>query len=277
MDSAKVFIDTDNEITFILEKILSSKSEKVCLVVPDRAAIFTSISGLKLIKRMLDKSGKLLVLVTLDPNGADLSKKAGLFVVSRVGEITEELWEQVNKSKFEAIKKDTKKVFYLPETPTEKAKEADSKSAKPETKMSLSDLLEDTLAAENSTLVVAETVADAAPKDVPTIRIKVANEDIESVEEAPIEIEPVQEETIAKDPWQETLEEQTEPEIEIPQKLTEEIHILEEAEESFEKKETEASEPIQTTRQRKRVSSDVEEPITINFLEGEDLLGQKKN
>lgn len=115
MDSAKIFIDTDNEITFILEKVLSAKSDRVCLVVPDRASVFTSISGLKLIKRVIDQSTKLLVVVTLDESGADLAKRAGLIVVARVGEINEALWEKAQKSKFEFVKKKKNRTYYLPE------------------------------------------------------------------------------------------------------------------------------------------------------------------
>ncbi len=117
MDSTKIFIDTDNEITFIIEKILNAKSEQVCLVVPDRASIFTSISTLKLLKRVIDKSNKLLILVTLDDNGIKLAQKVGFVVVRRLGEVNDELWERVRKQKFELLKKNTSKIYYTPEIP----------------------------------------------------------------------------------------------------------------------------------------------------------------
>lgn len=127
MDSTKVFIDTDNEITFILEKILSAKSDRVSLVIPDRASIFSSVTGLKLIKRVVDKSNKLLILVTLDEQGAELSQNAGLLVVSRVGEITESIWEKALKLKFEIRKRDTRS-HYMPETISQESKDASRKS-----------------------------------------------------------------------------------------------------------------------------------------------------
>lgn len=105
MDSTKIFIDTDTEVTFILEKILESKNDRVCLVVPDRASIFNSISTLKLIKRVIDKSDKLLILVTLDDAGKGLASKVGIKCVSRVGELHEELWEEVQRNKFQLMKK----------------------------------------------------------------------------------------------------------------------------------------------------------------------------
>lgn len=105
MDSTKVFIDTDTEVTFILEKILKSKHDRVCLVVPDRAAIFNSISTLKLIKRIVDKSSKLLVMVTLDESGANLARRVGIITVPRVGDVNEDVWEKVQREKFEYIKR----------------------------------------------------------------------------------------------------------------------------------------------------------------------------
>jgi hypothetical protein len=115
MDNTKIFIDTDTEITFIIEKILNARTEKVTVVVPDRASVLTSITGLKLIKRVVDKSNKLLVLVTLDEQGADLARKAGLFVVSRVGEINENVWEILQRAKFDIIKKSRTQPHYIPE------------------------------------------------------------------------------------------------------------------------------------------------------------------
>lgn len=114
MDSSKVFIDTDAEITFIIEKILASKSEKVLLVVPDRAALLTSITGLKILKAVIDKSNKLLILVTLDLAGAELAKRAEVTVVSRIGEVNDQLWEKVQAEKFELMKKSSR-THYVPE------------------------------------------------------------------------------------------------------------------------------------------------------------------
>lgn len=108
MDSKKIFIDTDTEISFILEDILKSENDRVCLVVPDRASIFNSIATLKLMKRVIDKSNKLLVLVTLDPLGAKLAQKVGIKTLSRIGELNEDIWQEVQKSKLDLIKNKSK-------------------------------------------------------------------------------------------------------------------------------------------------------------------------
>jgi hypothetical protein len=178
MDSAKVFIDTDNEITFILEKILTAKSDKVCLVVPDRASLFTSISGLKLIKRIVDNSSKLLIMVTLDENGSELAKKSGLKVVSRVGEITDSLWEEVQKFKFEFVKKNKNRVYYQPET-IDNAEEV--KVSTEENTISVKQLIDSSPELPEEQNNIPEQKAEVQPEEVqeaPQIRIKVDYEDI---------------------------------------------------------------------------------------------------
>jgi hypothetical protein len=105
MDSHKIFIDTDTEITFIIEKILEAKHDRVVIVVPDRASFLSSLINLKIVKRVVEKSKKLLIVVTMDEPCADLGRSAGLHVIPRIGEITEKDWDVVQKNKFDSIKK----------------------------------------------------------------------------------------------------------------------------------------------------------------------------
>lgn len=105
MDSHKIFIDTDTEITFIIEKILEAKNDRVVIVVPDRASFLSSIINLKIVKRIVDRSRKLLIIVTMDEPCANLATSENLHVVPRIGEITEKDWDLVQKQKFDSIKK----------------------------------------------------------------------------------------------------------------------------------------------------------------------------
>jgi hypothetical protein len=178
MDSSKIFIDTDNEITFILEKVLKSPSERVCLVVPDRASVFTSISSLKLIKRVVDKSSKLLIIVTLDENGADLAKKAGLIVVSRIGEISESLWEKASKSKFEVIKKQKRNVYY-----TDLNSEEEETTVKEE--ISVNDILYQELDYKENDIPFTQEkieIKNIVETETPQVRIKVDDGEVTSKE-----------------------------------------------------------------------------------------------
>lgn len=109
MEDYKIFIDTDSEITFILERILKSKHERNVLVIPDRSSFLSSRTNLKILKKIIDKSNKLVMLVTLDDFGAKLARLANFTVLSRVGEITESHWELIQKNKFENLKSKSKK------------------------------------------------------------------------------------------------------------------------------------------------------------------------
>lgn len=109
MDNFKIFIDTDTEITFILEKILRNTHERIVLIVPDRSSFLSSITNLRIVKKIIDKSNKLLLIVTLDTFGSKLAQQAGFHVVSRVGEVDENDWNIVQKAKFDKLKSTKKK------------------------------------------------------------------------------------------------------------------------------------------------------------------------
>lgn len=47
-----IYIDVDDEITGIIDKVVSSKHKIVALVLPKRAAVLQSIVNMKLLKRV---------------------------------------------------------------------------------------------------------------------------------------------------------------------------------------------------------------------------------
>lgn len=59
-----IYIDVDDEITSIIDKVVSSKHKIVALVLPKRAAVLQSIVNMKLLKRSGDAHKKNLVLIT---------------------------------------------------------------------------------------------------------------------------------------------------------------------------------------------------------------------
>lgn len=75
-----IYIDVDDEITNIIEKVRSSKAGIVALVLPKRAATLQSLVNMKLLKRSAEQSGKNLVLVTTEKNLLPLAGVAGLHV-----------------------------------------------------------------------------------------------------------------------------------------------------------------------------------------------------
>ncbi len=95
--SEKIFINTDEEIIFIVEKVLGSERNRIILVIPQYAILVSSLVNLKLLARQLLGIDKQVVLVT----GSDLalrkSKDAGLISVEKAGDITEDTWKEAEE------------------------------------------------------------------------------------------------------------------------------------------------------------------------------------
>ena len=75
-----VYVDVDDEITSIIEKVQDSKSKIIALVLPKRASVFQSIVNMKLLKRTADADKKNLVLITSETNLMPLAGAVGLHV-----------------------------------------------------------------------------------------------------------------------------------------------------------------------------------------------------
>jgi hypothetical protein len=111
-NSAKIFIDVDDEINFVVEKILGSESSRVIIVVPQNAIIVSSLVSMKILAKQIVKSKKLAILVTEDKFGLQIAHQAGITAVTKVSAITPELWESAQiakekaKSKLKELKDD---------------------------------------------------------------------------------------------------------------------------------------------------------------------------
>lgn len=75
-----IYIDIDDEITAIIDKLRSSEQKIVALVLPKRAAVFQSIINMKLLKRGADEVKKHVVLITSEAGLLPLAGSAGLHV-----------------------------------------------------------------------------------------------------------------------------------------------------------------------------------------------------
>lgn len=75
-----VYIDVEDEITAVIEKVVSSKRKIVALVLPKRANVFMSIVNLKLLKKAAKGAGKSLVLITSDSSVIPIAAASGLHV-----------------------------------------------------------------------------------------------------------------------------------------------------------------------------------------------------
>ncbi len=79
-DKDTIYIDIDDEITGVIDKVKNSKSKVVALVLPKRASVFQSIVNMKLLKRAADSSSKNLVLITTETGLMPLAGAAGIHV-----------------------------------------------------------------------------------------------------------------------------------------------------------------------------------------------------
>ncbi|HVA11043.1 MAG TPA: hypothetical protein VNG32_02650, partial [Candidatus Dormibacteraeota bacterium] len=79
-DKATIYIDIDDEITGIIDKLQGSKGKVVALVLPKRATVFQSIVNMKLLKRAADAEKKNAVLITSETGLLPLAGMAGIHV-----------------------------------------------------------------------------------------------------------------------------------------------------------------------------------------------------
>lgn len=78
----KVYLETDDEITSVIDKIKKTSTDNVEVVVPKRATLIQSIVNLKLLKRQSDFMNKKITLFINDEKGLNLARKAKLNIKS---------------------------------------------------------------------------------------------------------------------------------------------------------------------------------------------------
>ena len=75
-----IYVDVDDEITTVIDKMNTSDSKVVALVLPKRATVFQSIVNMKLLKRRAENSKKHIVLITSESGLMPLAGLAGVHV-----------------------------------------------------------------------------------------------------------------------------------------------------------------------------------------------------
>lgn len=75
-----IYIDIDDEITALIDKVRGSDQRIVALVLPKRATVLQSIVNMKLLKRTADEAKKHLVLITNETGLLPLAGAVGLYV-----------------------------------------------------------------------------------------------------------------------------------------------------------------------------------------------------
>jgi hypothetical protein len=75
-----IYIDIDDEITTIIDRVRGSHEKIVALVLPKRATVLQSIVNMKLLKRTADEAKKHLVLITSEAGLLPLAGSVGIYV-----------------------------------------------------------------------------------------------------------------------------------------------------------------------------------------------------
>lgn len=121
--AVKIFVEPDEEIVFIVEKILEAATNRVILIIPNTAALISSAVSLKVLARQILKTDKLIILVSDTTLAKTLGSKASLMVCSRVSDVSKEAWLQAKELKdkmsegMERIKKELLSARLEPQDP----------------------------------------------------------------------------------------------------------------------------------------------------------------
>lgn len=95
----KIFIEPEEEIVFIIEKIIATKSNRVILIVPHNALLISSAVSLKMLAKQIIKTEILIVLVSDTELALSLGSKAKLPVCRKVSEVSKDVWQQAQDLK----------------------------------------------------------------------------------------------------------------------------------------------------------------------------------
>lgn len=81
-----IYLEIDDEITSVVEKVRQSSAEYVTLVIPKNAVLLQSIVNLKLLARSSEKLKKHVAVVTTDKGARNLLLRAGLPLKKHIGD-----------------------------------------------------------------------------------------------------------------------------------------------------------------------------------------------
>ncbi|MDA1060628.1 MAG: hypothetical protein O3B47_02450, partial [bacterium] len=78
-----VYIEIDDEVTAVYDRIKAIKGKHVYIVAPKRSILFQSVVNLKILKRKSEDDDRQIYLITNDRNGIHLAQKVGITVYSK--------------------------------------------------------------------------------------------------------------------------------------------------------------------------------------------------
>lgn len=89
MDRKAIYLEADEEITSVVDKLKAVEGVSVDIVIPKEAVMLQSVVNLKLLQKQAESLGKEVTIVTKDKVGKKLAEQIGIPVVSKEGETPE--------------------------------------------------------------------------------------------------------------------------------------------------------------------------------------------
>jgi hypothetical protein len=86
MDRDTLYLDNDEEITSVVDKLKGATYASIDLVIPKDALLFQGVVNLKLLRKQAESLGKEITIVTQDKVGTKLAEQIGIPVVAKVGQ-----------------------------------------------------------------------------------------------------------------------------------------------------------------------------------------------
>ncbi len=97
----KIFIDNDEDIIFVFDKIKNTESRRILLIVSEHALLTSSEINLKLLARQSAKFGKNVILVTKNELAHKKSNITKIPAVKKIEEVSNEKWTKLEKDMIE--------------------------------------------------------------------------------------------------------------------------------------------------------------------------------
>lgn len=91
MDRDTIYLDNDDEITSVVDKLKGSNFGTIDLVIPKEALVLKSVVNLKLLKKQAESLGKEITIVTQDKVGKKLAAQIGIPVIDKPGDEPKEV------------------------------------------------------------------------------------------------------------------------------------------------------------------------------------------
>lgn len=79
-----LYLEIDDEVTTVYDKLIKLKHKTIYLVIPHRAVLFQSAINLKILKRKAEDINKNIIIVTSDSSGYNLAKRVGMEVQEKL-------------------------------------------------------------------------------------------------------------------------------------------------------------------------------------------------